>query len=118
MRKSATAAIAAGALVGSTALGTGIGVLSANAATCTTSHSYSHSVTARGTQTQTWIVKHTCGRDYTETEHHVTHSRTGATTDMHFVKDMYRYPHWWKHETTRSVSAKGTVTYRVTNTSG
>lgn len=119
IRKPWTYSAAAAAVGMTAALGiTTGGVAPANAATCTNTHSYSHSVTSRGTQTQTWTAKHKCGRDYTENEHRVTHSYTGAVTDMRMTKVMYAYPHWREHRVTESVSKAGTVTVRTVNTSG
>jgi hypothetical protein len=87
------------------------------ATACTTTNSYSHTAGATGAYSQTWIHKVKCGRNYTETEHRVGRTARGTVSDERASK-VEKYPHWQRHEWLQTITARGTVTVKVTNTSG
>lgn len=88
------------------------------ATSCVNSHSYSHTHTALGSQTWTWTTEHKCGHDYQKWTHRSFQSYTGSVSDEHTYRDEMRYPHYTQRSVLESISAKGTVTWKVTNTSG
>lgn len=75
---------------------------------CSTRVEHTYSVTSRGTQSWTYLDKRTCGRDYTEYEHRVTLSYTGAYSIEDLWKTEKPYPHWHSVEHLQSWSKTGT----------
>jgi hypothetical protein len=115
IRKLTTAIITTAMLGG---LATAASASTAQAAACTSSTAHSHSVTSRGTVSDRWTTKVSCGTGtYDEWEHGWTHSYTGASSTFHSYKDDDAGC-WNEVKVTHSVSARGTVSNRTTYTSG
>lgn len=92
----------------------------ANAATataCTSRTTHAHTVSSRGSVSDRWTTKVTCGKDYTEAEHGWSRSYTGASSTFRLTKVMH-FPCWTEHEVRRSVSKTGIARNTVTDSSG
>jgi hypothetical protein len=89
---------------------------------CTSSTTHSHTVSARGTVSDRTTLRQACaGHGYQAWAHGWTRSYTGASSTWHSYKDGRDCnPHgrWDSVKVTHSVSARGSVTNRVTSTAG
>ncbi len=94
--------------------------VTANAATataCTSRTTHTHTVSSRGSVSDRWTTKVTCGKNYTEAGHGWSRSYTGASSTFHLTKVMH-FPCWTEHEVRRSVSKTGIAHNTVTDSSG
>jgi hypothetical protein len=89
----------------------------ATATACTSRTTHSHTVSSRGSVSDRWTTKVTCGKDYTEAEHGWSRSYTGASSTFRLAKVM-RFPCWTEHEVRRSVSKTGIAHSTVTDSRG
>lgn len=117
-----TRVVAAGTITAAVTLAGMLGgasAASAATAACTSRTTHSHTVSSRGTVSDRTELRVACGKAYQVWEHGWSRSYTGASSTFHLYKDGRRCPgHWTETEVRRSVSKTGSVTNRVTDSSG